>query len=272
MKGRCIFIPEVLNPQVLDQLHINHMGIDKTKLLAYESIYWASINNNTENYIKICITCLTFQQTQPKEKIIHHDIPIRPWNVIGADMFTLNDKIIFALYIIIANSQSSRKDLSADSLILTCKAIFAEYEIPKRIMSDSGINFISEKFKNFCKSLNLEQAVSSSCHHQNNEQVEACIKFVKCTLKKSFDSRTNPHIALLLIPMTPLEQGLPSPATMLTNHLIRGIMPVFSRLAVGIDNDEYHKALMDRQNRNDKGKDTSKSFVSLLIGSTVAIQ
>ena len=29
MKGRCIIIPEVLKPQALDQLHINHMGIEK---------------------------------------------------------------------------------------------------------------------------------------------------------------------------------------------------------------------------------------------------
>ena len=30
--------------------------------------------------------------------------------------------------------------------------------------------------------------------------------------------------------------------------------------------------IIRRQNRNDKGKDTSKSFVSLPIGSTVAVQ
>ena len=29
MNGRHIIIPEVLKPQVLDQLHINHMGIEK---------------------------------------------------------------------------------------------------------------------------------------------------------------------------------------------------------------------------------------------------
>ena len=39
-----------------------------------------------KNYIKNCNTCLEFQQTQPKEKIIHHDIPIRPWDVVGADI------------------------------------------------------------------------------------------------------------------------------------------------------------------------------------------
>ena len=49
-------------------------------------------------------------------------------------------------------------------------------------------------------------------------------------------------------------------------------MLVFNRLPVGIDNDdEYHKALIERQDRNDKGKNTSKSFVSLPIGSTVVV-
>ena len=38
------------------------------------------------------MTCLDFQHTQPKEKIIHHDIPGKPWEVIGVDMFTLNNK------------------------------------------------------------------------------------------------------------------------------------------------------------------------------------
>ena len=34
LKGRHIVIPEALKQQVLDQLHINHMGTEKTKLIA----------------------------------------------------------------------------------------------------------------------------------------------------------------------------------------------------------------------------------------------
>ena len=52
-------------------------------------------------------------------------------------------------------------------------------------MSDAGGNFISEKIKNFCNSLNVEQAVSSSYHNQSNRQVEACIKFIKHTIKNA---------------------------------------------------------------------------------------
>ena len=52
-----------------------------------------------------------------------------------------------------------------------------------------------------------------------------------------------------------------------------GIMPVINRPLVGTNNDnEHHKALIGRQSRNDKGKDTSRSFVSLPIGSTVVVQ
>ena len=53
MKGRHIVMPEVLKPQVLDQLNINHMGIEKTKLLACKSIYWPNINKGIESVIKL---------------------------------------------------------------------------------------------------------------------------------------------------------------------------------------------------------------------------
>ena len=73
--------------------------------------------------------------------------------------------------------------ISTESLIATTKVIFAEYGIPCKIMSDTGTNFVSDKFRQFCSRLNIEQAVSSVYHHQINGQVEACIKFIKCTCK-----------------------------------------------------------------------------------------
>ena len=48
MKGRYIIIPKV-QQQALDQLHINHMGIDKTKQLVCKSVYWVNINSDIEN-------------------------------------------------------------------------------------------------------------------------------------------------------------------------------------------------------------------------------
>ena len=120
-------------------------------------------------------------------------------------------------------------------------------------MSESGSNFVSDKFKTFCMSLNLEQAFSSSYHHQSNGQVEACIKFVKFTLKKCLDTKGDPHTALLQIRMTLLEPGLPSLATILFNCPIRGIVPIINRLPMGFDKDEEHyEALVKRQTKDDK--------------------
>ena len=63
-------------------------------------------------------------------------------------------------------------------------------------------------------------------------------KICKAHTKKCFVSRSYPHTALLQIQMTPLGQGIPSPATMLFNHPIRGIMTVINRMPIGIDNDD----------------------------------
>ena len=78
--------------QALEELHINHMGIKKTILVACESEYWVNVNYDIEKCITNCTTCITFQQKQLKDNIIHFDILSKPWEVIGADMFTLNNK------------------------------------------------------------------------------------------------------------------------------------------------------------------------------------
>ena len=175
------------------------MGIEKTKLPAYELVYWVNINDDIERHIKNCTTYLTFQQTLPKDKIIHHDILAKLWEVITADMFTLNNK--YYLCIIDYHSKfpiiKKTEDMSADSIIIMCKVIFAEYGLPKKIMSDSGGYFISDKFKTFCKSLNIQQVFSSSYYDQSNRWVEACVKFGMHTLKKCLDMIGDPHIALL---------------------------------------------------------------------------
>ena len=134
LKGRHIVIQNSLRQQVLNQLHTNHMGIEKTKLLACESVYWASINADIEKYIKQCTACLEFQQMQPKEKIMHHDIPLRPWEVVGADVFHFNNKNY--LCIVAYNSKflviKRLEGLSVENLINTVKIIFAEYVYPKK--------------------------------------------------------------------------------------------------------------------------------------------
>ena len=75
------------------------------------------------------------------------------------------------------------------------KVIFAKYGLPQKLMSDAGADFVSDKLQQFCRSINVDQAMSLVYHHQSTRQVEACIKFVKCTLKCA-DSGGDINIAL----------------------------------------------------------------------------
>ena len=90
--------------------------------------------------------------------------------MMGADIFQLNNKNYLCIvdYHIKFPVVKKIEGLSADSLISALKVVFAEYSIPKRAMSDTGGNFISEKCKNLYNSLNIEQAVFLSYHHQSN--------------------------------------------------------------------------------------------------------
>ena len=92
LKGRHIVTPEVLQKQALQQLHINLIRNCKTKLVVHKSIYGIGMNVDFENHIKNCCTCLDFQKTQLKEILITHEIPGQPWEVNGADMFTLYNR------------------------------------------------------------------------------------------------------------------------------------------------------------------------------------
>ena len=77
--------------------------------------------------------------------------------------------------------------MSAEDLIQLTTFVFAEFGMPKKFVSDAGPNFISEQFKEFCRCSNIDQVVTLSCHHHSNGKVDACINFVKHTIKMKKD-------------------------------------------------------------------------------------
>ena len=83
-----------------------------------------------EKHINIALHILIFSKWSQKEKIIHHEIPGKTWEVFGMDIFTLHNKN----YLCIVDYHSKfhvikqTEYLSTDSLILTCKNhFFSEY-------------------------------------------------------------------------------------------------------------------------------------------------
>ena len=76
IKGQCIVIPETLKQKALKQLHFNHLGTQKTKLLAHESVCWVGMYVDTENHIKIVLHTFIFSKpSQEKKACITTSLP-----------------------------------------------------------------------------------------------------------------------------------------------------------------------------------------------------
>ena len=59
--------------------------------------------------------------------------------------------------------------LSAVHLIKCCKGVFTEHRLPRRIISDADVNFISEMFRELCKKFKMHHVVSSYKHWRNGQ-------------------------------------------------------------------------------------------------------
>ena len=78
-------------------------------------------------------------------------------------------------------------------------------------------------------------------------------------------------MALLQIHRTLLGQSLPSPATLMFNRQVHGIMPVLDHKPIGQDcDDNLHNKLVDRQQQNNN--DALPVFAYIPIGSNVGVQ
>ena len=78
-KAHNILIPPSLRAGTLQKLHQSHQGIEKTKRLARESIFWPGMNSQIEELVSNCSTCLHHANANQREPLHPHEIPSRPW-------------------------------------------------------------------------------------------------------------------------------------------------------------------------------------------------
>ena len=87
---------------------------------------WISKNN-----VEQCATCLDYQHLQPYEKAIVYDLPCKPQLVVGSDIFSINNMLLYIVdycskFPIVKKADS----LSADNLITAAKFVFTEFGLP----------------------------------------------------------------------------------------------------------------------------------------------
>ena len=115
-----------------------------------------------ECMVKQCAICLEYQQTQFQEKVLHYKIPCRSWEVVGEDVFAINNKTVLCIVDYDSKFTIVKKvnSLSADNLVQMTKMIFAEYGLLKKTVSGAGTNFTPKIFRHVCRQINIKQIVT----------------------------------------------------------------------------------------------------------------
>ncbi|XP_014673270.1 PREDICTED: uncharacterized protein K02A2.6-like [Priapulus caudatus] len=134
--------------------HEGHQGMTKTQLRAKSCVYWDGLSKDIEHMVGSCTSCREHQRAQQREPLLQHDLPSRPWETVGTDLFHLyGDE-----YLIITDYHSKfpfirkvRGRCTSGSVVQITKDIFSEQGIPLRVISDNGPQFASQEYKAFAQ-------------------------------------------------------------------------------------------------------------------------
>ena len=126
--------------QVLDKIHEGHQGIVTCRKRVKTSVWWPGLSCEVQDMVENCNVCAKHRQ-QRVEPLMPTPFPERPWQMIGTDLFeldNLNYLIVvhyFSRYMEVAALQKTTK---SHEVIRALKAIFARHGIPEEVRNDNG--------------------------------------------------------------------------------------------------------------------------------------
>ena len=226
LKGERIVIPKTIRSIFLENLHEGHIGVDKSIQRAKTAIFWPGITNDIKDIASKCATCISHLPSQSKEKMMSHEIPTRPWQRVGTDMFEWNNK----QYLVTVDYYSRYFELdelhstTSNAIIKKLCHHFARHGIAETLVSDNAPQYSSEEFKQFAAKWDFKHVTSSPMYSQSNGLAEKTVQTAKKLLSKAKEEGINFERILLHYRSTPVD-NLASPAQLLMGRQIRSTLP-----------------------------------------------
>ena len=276
-KGTRVIIPETLREDMKQRIHSSHLGQQACLRRARECIYWPNMNNDIIVFVAKCSVCRKYDFKQGKETLKPHKIPERPWEKVGVDLFSLNDKnyLITVDYLSGFFEIDYLPDTKSITVVNKLKHQFARYGIPDVCFSDNGPQFTGEPFKTFTESWAFEHKTSSPSYAQSNGKVENAVKSAKRLMKKAKESKSDPYLALLDYRNTTTQGMSSSPAQRLLNRRTKTLLPTNNRLLKPkcVNLKQAREELKNNKSHQETYYNkTSKDLPPLKVGDVVRIQ
>ena len=162
------------------------------------------MNAELKDFILKCDICNSQKPEQPREPLMPHEIPSRPWQKVGTDLFQFDGR----QYLITVDYYSSFFEVDkleiADSrtVIDKLKMQFSRHGIPEIVISDNGPQYASTEF---ATDWHFQYITSSPRNPQSNGKAESALKICENIMDKAARGKFDPYLALLDYRNTPTE-------------------------------------------------------------------
>ena len=150
-------------------------------------------------FVESCDACSSLPNKQPGEPLHLHEVPCRPWQKVGSDIFTINGRN----YLITVDDFSQFFEVdylietSSDAVINKLKHHFARHGIPDTLVSDNGPQYSSHEFAKFAQKWQFSHEPVSPGNSKANGAAEAAVKICKNLMKKCSKAKEDPYLGLL---------------------------------------------------------------------------
>ena len=227
LRGDCVVIPTSMRSDIKKKLHAGHLGMNACQRRAREVVYWPGMSSEVREYIESCDICASLADKQAQEPLLMHEVPSRPWERVGTDLFTIAGRSYLLTVDYFSNffEVDHMTDTTSDSVITKMKHHFARHGIPDTVISDGGPQYTSREFKMFSDKWGFEHITSSPGNSQSNGCAEAHVKIAKRMMRRCIMAKEDPYLGLLNLRNTPTEGMNSSPAQRLMGRQTKTTIP-----------------------------------------------
>ena len=196
-----LYVPdyETLRKECFESVHsmpwMGHYGTQRTQEKALQLFYWPGIKRDIKHWISQCDSCQRVKPVRQKPHGLLHPlaVPERRWDDVSMDFITdlpVTKQGHDAIWVVVdllskmVHLEPCKKTITAEGTAeLYEKAIFRLHGLPKSIVSDRDVRFVSEFWRAIQKRFKTDLRMSTKNHPQTDGQTENANQVLEDTLR-----------------------------------------------------------------------------------------